>query len=256
MSFSVKSSLRMAAMAIAIAAGADAARSDTIVIAADPWCPFNCEPGSAKPGFMVELARAVFEPLGHTVTYETVNWSRALVETREGKYNAVFGATASDAEDFVFPTAAQGQSGNGYFVQAGNDWKLESPDSLQDKTIGLIRDYAYGDEIEAQIKQYAKADYASGDDALTTNIKKLVAGRLDIVVEDANVFNYTASELGLLDKTRLEKAVDFGPVYIAFSPAIATSKTFATQLDSGMAELRANGKLSEILSKYGLADWE
>ncbi|MTI42815.1 polar amino acid transport system substrate-binding protein [Roseibium hamelinense] len=115
-------SVACAAVMAGFMAAATPSQAADIVIAADPWCPFNCEPGSDRPGVMVEIAREVFEPLGHTVTYETVNWSRALVETREGKYDAVFGATRGDAEDFVFPELAQPVSGNAYFVRADDDW--------------------------------------------------------------------------------------------------------------------------------------
>jgi len=232
------------------------ANAKDLVIAADPWCPFNCEPGSDRPGVMVEIAREVFEPLGYTVTYETINWSRALVETREGKFDAVFGATPGDAEDFVFPESAQSVSGNAYFVRADDDWTYAKPEDLSGKTIGLIRDYAYGDEIQANIDAHAQAEYAGGEDPLTTNIKKLLAGRIDIVLEDASVFMYAANELGAGDKVRLVHSDDSGPIYIALSPAKDHSKELAGHLDTGMAELRDSGKLNEILAKYGLKDWE
>lgn len=229
--------------------------ADQIVIVADPWCPFNCEPGSDKPGYMVEIAREVFEPLGHTVTYNTVNWSRALVETRDGKYSAVFGAAVGDAEDFVFPGVAQGQAGNALFVRKDDTWAMSAPEDLSGKVVGLIRDYDYG-ELNDDIQKYAKADYAGGDNALTINIKKLAAGRLDVVVEEASVFNYTADQMGVLDQTRMEKAIEYDDVFIAFSPARAESKELAAQLEAGMEQLRESGRLAEILKKYGLSDWQ
>lgn len=226
-----------------------------LVIAADPWCPFNCEPGSDKPGYLVEIAKEVFEPLGHTVTYESVNWARALVTTREGQYDAVFGAARGDAEDFVFPEGPLGQAGNAYFVRKDDPWKLDKPEALSGKTVGLIRDYDYGG-LEADIEKYATAEYVGGNDPLPANIKKLLAERLDVVVEEASVFNYTAGELGVLDKVRLESSGDYDPIYIAFSPAKEDSKQLAADLDAGMARLRESGRLQEILTKYGLSDWQ
>lgn len=231
------------------------ASADEIVIVADPWCPFNCEPGSDKPGYMVEIAREVFGPLGHTVKYETVNWSRALAETRDGKYSAVFGAAVGDADDFVFPGEAQGQAGNALFVRKDDPWSMSSPEDLSGKVVGLIRDYDYG-ELNDDIQKHAKTDYAGGDDALTTNIKKLTAGRLDVVVEEASVFNYTADQMGVLDQTRMEKAIEYDDVFIAFSPARAESQELAAQLEAGMAQLRESGRLAEILKTYGLSDWK
>jgi polar amino acid transport system substrate-binding protein len=54
------------------------AKADTISIRADLWCPFNCDPSGAKPGYMIEIAKAVFEPLGHKIDYQTLNWARAI----------------------------------------------------------------------------------------------------------------------------------------------------------------------------------
>jgi len=249
-----KSSLGVFALSFCLLSPGGAAAKD-LVIAADPWCPFNCEPGSDKPGYLVEIAKEVFEPLGHTVTYETVNWARALVTTREGQYDAVFGAARGDAEDFVFPSEPLGQAGNAYFVRQNDPWKLDKPEALSGKTVGLIRDYDYGG-LEADIEKYATAEYVGGNDPLPSNIKKLLAERLDVVVEEASVFNYTAGEMGVLDKVRLESSGDYDPIYIAFSPAKDDSKQLAADLDAGMAKLRESGRLKEILAKYGLTDWK
>ncbi|GGB41443.1 hypothetical protein GCM10011316_11740 [Roseibium aquae] len=250
-----KTHIRTTGFAITLALACfGSAQANELVIAADPWCPFNCEPGSDKPGYMVEIAREVFEPLGYTVTYEQVNWARALVETREGKYAAVFGASIGDADDFVFPKEAQGKAGNAIFVAAGSDWSFSKPEDLSGKTIGLIRDYDYGD-LGTQIETHGEASFAGGDDALETNIKKLLAGRLDALVEEASVFNYSADQMGVSDQVRLEGESEYDPVYIAFSPARPESGKLAEELDAGMKALRSSGKLGEILSKYGLKDW-
>jgi len=44
-------------------------------------------------------------------------------------------------------------------------------------------------------------------------------------------------------------------VYIAFSPAISSSKKYAAILDEGIKRLRKEGRLAEILGKYNLEDW-
>ncbi len=43
--------------------------ADTITIAADNWCPMNCEPESKEPGFMVEIAQSILAKAGHKVVY-------------------------------------------------------------------------------------------------------------------------------------------------------------------------------------------
>ena len=77
--------------------------ADTIIIGADEWCPINCEPGSERPGFLVETARAVFEKAGHNLEYVKMPWSRTLDEVRKGRINGAIGAYFQDAPDFIFP---------------------------------------------------------------------------------------------------------------------------------------------------------
>ncbi|MEQ1790535.1 MAG: hypothetical protein ABL857_08835, partial [Rickettsiales bacterium] len=43
---------------------AHAAEQTTINIVADEWCPFNCDPESDKPGYVIELAKEIFKPYG------------------------------------------------------------------------------------------------------------------------------------------------------------------------------------------------
>ena len=65
------------------------AHAEQILIAADRWCPFNCEPGPELPGFMVEVAQRVFAKQGYDVKYIEMNWSRAIQEARKGNVNAI-----------------------------------------------------------------------------------------------------------------------------------------------------------------------
>ena len=39
-----------------------AATAETVTLRADVWCPFNCEPDAASPGYMIEIAKAALEP--------------------------------------------------------------------------------------------------------------------------------------------------------------------------------------------------
>ena len=57
---STSSALRVLAglcLGVLAATCAGTARADEVVLLADAWCPYNCEPGSDTPGFMIEIAR-------------------------------------------------------------------------------------------------------------------------------------------------------------------------------------------------------
>jgi polar amino acid transport system substrate-binding protein len=113
----------LAILACAVLLAAAPVRAETITLVADEWCPYNCAPGDAKPGFLIEIARRIFEPAGFGVDYKIVPWARAIRDARAGRYTAIVGAIRSEAPDFVFPETAAFPSGTHAFVRAGSDWR-------------------------------------------------------------------------------------------------------------------------------------
>jgi polar amino acid transport system substrate-binding protein len=235
--------------------------ADTITLVADEWCPYNCAPESDAPGYMIEIARRVFEPKGHTLDYQILPWARAVQDSRAGKYTAIVGAYKGDAPDFIFPANELGQINQSFFVTTESSWNYTGIESLANIAIGVIKDYAYGDELDAYIGEHGsdphKVQVVAGIEALTTNIQKLLKGRIVAVLENENVLLYKVSQMGVQDKIRSAGiAVPPEKAYIAFSPAIPQAQEYATILSEGVAQLRQTGELSKILEKYGLQDWK
>lgn len=229
--------------------------AQTLTFAADEWCPVNCEPGSERPGYMVEIASRILEPLGYEVRYQQITWARALLFARQGRFDGVFAGTPEEATGFVFPSEAQGRYTIGMFVAKDDPWRYDGPSSLKDKRAGLIIDYGYGEEIEASVNRYSEVVRTGGNNALEQNIRTLAAGRLDYMLEDINTFSYKAEEMGLADRFRLEKTFTQDDLFIALTPAHANSHEIAKALSEGMHRLRNSGELSQILQRYGLRDW-
>lgn len=239
-------------------------QADTLSIRADIWCPYNCAPTDPHgPGFMIEAARIIFAQAGHKIDYQLLNWARSIKMVREGRYHAVVGAGQGDAPDFIFPELALGYSRNGFFTRKGHPWRFQGIDSLKSVTVGIINDYSYGPDFNAYLHLAAKTDrvqQVSGDNALELNIRKLLAGRIDVIIENQYVFLHRIRALGLSDKVRFAgHDGSRGPVnhvYIAFSPALEKSREYARILSRGIRRLRQSGQLDRILAKYGLTDWQ
>ncbi len=236
------------------------ANADHITLASDDWCPINCTPETEKPGYMVELARHIFEKAGHTVEYKMVPWERAIAESRKNKYSAIIGAYIGDAPDFVFPKNEQALIGNSFFASKESTWTYKDLSSLSKVKIGVIKGYDYGEEMNLYIKENnktAKVQVVAGETALELNIKKLLKGRIDAILESEFVFNYKVSQMGFKEKIKSAgQAVEPEKTYIAFSPANPKSKEYAKILSDGMEQIRKSGELKKILNRYGLDDWK
>lgn len=242
---------------ILVATGPTVALADTIVLQADVWCPYNCEPGAERPGYMVEIAQEVFGAAGHTVDYQVAPWTRALANVRSGMAQGAIGASETDAEGFVFPAQPLGVSANGFAVRKAQGWTYQGLESLSGHQVGVIQDYSYGEELDTWIAANAgQVQALSGDDALDMNLRKLIAGRVDAVLDDVNVLSYAVRTGGLGDEVVVQKTAKAQPVSIAFTPGAATSDTYAALLADGIVTLRESGRLAEILSAYGLSDWQ
>lgn len=240
---------------------ASSAVAETITIVADQWPPFNAEPNSEAEGYMVDIARAVFEARGMTVEYKNVPWKRAIAGTQEGTYTGAIGASKTDAEGFVFPDEELARNTLAFYVKKGNPWRFHGLDSIKEITLGTIGGYDYrqwlNEYIEANQDNSDKVQILLGDAPLPRNLEKLLAGRIDVVVDNEPAIRSAAKQIGVLDQ--IEPA-GYGEepsyCYIAFSPALPESPQYAQMLSDGIAELRANGTLQAILDKYGLIDWQ
>ncbi len=243
---------------------ASAAHAETITMAADSWCPYNCEPESANPGYIVEVARKAFAKHDIKVEYQILPWPRAIKETSEGKHNAIIGASRNDAPDFIFPSIEQAFMRNAFYVKKGSNWRYSGIKSLDSVSLGLIRDYAYGTTLDEYIKanqnNMKRIQLASGDNALDANIKKLLAGRVGAIVEAEAVMTYKMHEQPGLKETldfagSVEASIEDN-LYIAFSPVIKDSQRYADILSQEMIKMRESGELTAILKSYGLQDWK
>jgi polar amino acid transport system substrate-binding protein len=239
---------------------------ETIVIAADPWCPHTCDVGAPQQGYMIDIAREAFAMYGIDVRYEVMPWSRAIAGVRKGKYTAIAGAATGDAADFIFPQEEQGQQSMELWTQKDATIQYTYVNSLDKLRIAAILDYSYGDAMDSYIQKHKdnaeRVQLVGGEDALEQNIRKLNAGGVDAMPEDASVVQYFFASrkipqnlvsVGRLsgDMTRKEDNV-----FVAFSPKNSESKTYAMLLTKAMQKLRETGRLKEILSRYGLKDWK
>ncbi|UTF58642.1 ABC transporter substrate-binding protein [Gilvimarinus sp. DA14] len=238
-------------------------RAQSITLVADYWCPYNCEPGSEAPGFMIEIAEGAFAAHGVKVDYRVMPWLRALHAVQKGALDGVIGASKIEAPGFVFPAMAQGRMRNGFWVAAPNPWTYSGVESLQNVRLGVIGGYSYGEEIEAYIQDPANAAQVtvlSGEDPLLRGASMLLRNRLDVLLEDEQVMRHWMAEHNFQSRFSLAGSARnsdiFSQVYVAFSPAGEKSAIYAQWLTDYMEKARRSGELAAILQKYGISDWQ
>ncbi len=236
-----------------------AAHAATISLRADPWCPYNCRPEAERPGYLIELARAVFEALGHRIDYRTLGWKRTIEAVRRGEVDGLVGAGVEDAPDLVFPDEPAGVAVPVIAVRRGEAFAFTGPDSLEGRVIGAILGYEFGGPVEDHLRRHARdprrVQWVSGTDGAVQNLRKLLAGRIDGALDDRAVLAHYARELGLGDAVEFVELGVRQPIGLAFSPRRPEAAGYAQAFAEGIRRLRASGELARILARYGLVDW-
>lgn len=235
--------------------------AETLSLRADVWCPYNCDPADATPGYMVEIAKAALESKGHKIDYQNLNWARAISEAREGKFSGLVGAAKSDAPDFIYPSVPLGIGRSCFYVKADSTWTYKGLDSLKGFAIGVIKDYSYDEfeldgYIKANAKDAKKVDIVSGDNGLDLNVKKLLAGRIGALVEEENVIRNFLFKKKLGDVLKQAGCVKEGELFVAFSPKQKDAAALAKLVGDKVEEMRKDGSLKTLLAKYGITDWK
>lgn len=250
-----------AAMVAAASPLSLAAHADTVTLAADEWCPYNCEPGSQRPGYMVEIARIALAKAGHTLTYAVMPWSRALAESQAGRIDGVLGASRDEYESGVYPKASLGNNKVvlAMLPEKAKSFSYTGVESLKTLRIGGVQNYSYDggaiDDYLASDAAKGKVEMISGSELQSQNLRKLLAGRVDAVIDDENVLRLALADLKPVPEVAFVPLLEDGDVSIGFSAAKPDAESHAKLIDETLVELRASGELGKILAKYGLADW-
>lgn len=243
-------------LALLIPAAA-AAERPSIRLAADHWCPVNCRPTDDKPGYMIEIAREVFGRHGIDVDYSLAPWERALELVRDGVMTGAVGAFPGDG--LLLGEAWLGEARMVVARRKGSAFAYAGPDSLQDIRLGAIRHYIYDSgPVDAYLAAAAAGDHVdrvkllSGADVTNRLILLLMQDRVDAILEMEDVLRWSLQRQGLLDRVEIVAVIGRHPMGIGFSPTLPESIRYAALLKAGMEELRASGRLGEIMARYGL----
>ncbi|MEN8188679.1 MAG: transporter substrate-binding domain-containing protein [Thermodesulfobacteriota bacterium] len=240
--------------------GTGLSRAETILLAADAWPPFNAVPGDEHQGYMVDIAKEIFEKEGHTVKYVILPWKRALTEVEKGTVHGVIGASKGDGQGLVFPRQELARNVLSFYKKKGDSFRFTGEKSLPGVRLGVIKGYDYRKWLNSYIQKnhedLSRIEVITGNDPLQRNLKKLLAGRLGAVVDNEAAIRSVAKSMGILSQIEVAGyGTEPSYCYIAFSPKKPSSQGYADILSRGIFNMRARGRLAEILSIYGLTDW-
>ena len=136
-----------------------------------------------------------------------------------------------------------------FIKRKGDGFEYNGMDSLSGKTVGIIRNYGYGDDFlgASNFKKPEAND-------LVANAKKLMAKRIDLTLEDELVAKSTLSGAGMnLDDFEFtSNALSVNPLHVTSGLANPNNAEYIDAFNKGLAEIKSNGTFDKILAKYGI----
>lgn len=247
------------AFAVSLLVSGAAWAGETVRLRADQWMPYNGDPAKPTPGYVVELARKIFEAQGIAVDYQTMPWTDALKAAGAGEIDGVIGANPTEAKGLLLPDEPIGLPRIGLFVKKASTWKFSNVALLREVKLGVIEGYSYWDSLDEYVKKRTGPEvvWFKGDTPLKEGIEKLDAGAIDVMAETLAVWVWNVKENGRSPADyRMAHIHQAEAIYLAFTAKGNAGEKYAKIWDTGLKELRKNGTLAAILEKYSLSDWK
>lgn len=232
------------------------AQAETLRIATGELPPYA---SSARPdqGISLHIVRQAFARVGVQVEYVFLPWTRALVETREGRWDAT-AAWGRNAERDRGLLISDNVLTEQWQILYRNDRNF-SWSSLQDLAglrIGVVADYTYTPAFWQMVRDGTlRADVAPDD---VSNLNKLLAGRVDVVPLDRNVACDLLGAKFTGEQARRVKAhpklfvPDF-TTHLMMSERQPASAKRMELFNQGLKALRQSGEYSKILQQQPCA---
>jgi len=205
------------------------------------WAPYT---GAALPG-LGSITATIVDAMaltGASAEVQFFPWSRAvrLVDT-DASYTGFFPAYYSRerAARYLYSDPV-GRSHVVFLERTERPVKWASYDDLQGLRIGVVRGFVNTEELDARIASKVVASEEAPDDR--SNILKLVAGRVDLVVVDQQVYEHLVQTDPQLARVAQQlqvnpKVLETKNLYVCFQ---RTAKGAMAQraLNTGLRKLR------------------
>ena len=235
------------------------AQSETVKVASIDWCPQLCE-GTDNPGYINDIVSAIFSNSPYSLQTRVLPWSRAIKYVSRGSNQALLSPAKAEAPKLLYPKHEVGIQRMCFFTSKGSQWTFTDAKSLKGMKIGIANDSSIEELnqfIEKHKKQFQYLPY--NDSYLATSFRKLDAKRIDSFLFTFNSTVYYLNNNNMDYKYRSAGCVSLAKVYMAFTPDSVQREKVQLMMnffDEGMARLKSNGQLQNIMGKYGLEDWQ
>ena len=223
-----------------------------ILAAAADSIPTSYVENGKPTGILVDVINEAFRRAGYKVEVKLMPWARCIAAAKSGAVDGIFSVYMTPERqqfmtytDEVLITQVQA-----FFVRADSSLTFDGDlTKLRGTSIGVIKKTSYGPRLDAALNTgiFKKIDFTTNSEL---NVRKLIAGRIDMIPSYRHVVLSTAKKGGALDKIKqLSPDIEAIPSYLAF-----TKKRDFTKLirdyDKAISSMKKDGSYEQIFNRY------
>jgi polar amino acid transport system substrate-binding protein len=236
---------------VLLTAGA-AAFGEPIRLAGDPWPPY-VDRALPHHGLSVGIVTEALTRAGHQTRLTITEWEKVMEGAKTGSFDVVVSAWESEERSKSFAFSEP------YLFNEIKLVKLrDAPFSFADilartrpeLTMGLVRDYAYGEALAA-LRAYSNRT----ETYLIQVLLRLVQGEVDFVVGDHHAVTYNVRQSLTAHANRVEIApepLSRAGLRIAIAHDNPRRQEVLADFARQLAGMREDGTLARLLAEFGI----
>lgn len=233
-----------------------AAAETRLSLASDDWCPYICSDGTAlRGGLLVEAVEKALTDTGYRPEAQLMPLNRAMRMSLSGELEGIYAPAIDGRLHYSEPVL---ESRACFYTQADSRWRYAGPVSLESARLGIVADYGYDgagfDDLLLRWQQDAPQRLVAsrGENAGRANLRKLLGGRVEVLLEHAAVLERLLRQERVGPK-RIRQAgclPEALPLVVGFSKARQDAPAWREALNRGLVRLRVSGELEALKAKH------
>lgn len=219
-------------------------KAEPLRAVADPWPPY-VSPTMPDQGLATRIVREALRRQGFELELDFVPWARALRMVRGGEADLLVAAWwTKERAAYLQYSEPYAINDVRFIKRSGDPFEYAGLESLTGKRVGVIRNYGYNDAF------YNADNYQRVENVdLLVNIRMLLAGRIDLAVEDklvaTTILTQSAPEL-LGEIAFSENSLIVKKLQLATSRNHPRHRQIIAAFNAGLASMRADGTLASM----------
>jgi len=224
--------------------------AEELQVATSEWIPYV---GKDLPnqGLALDIVNQALKRAGYTTSMNLQSWSRTLEGTDIGVFDLIATAWYSKERDKSFYFSKPYiYSEITLLKHIDFDFRFSSIADLNGRTVGIIRDYAYGEKFDR-----ARGIIRVPGIHILENIQRVLNGEIELTVGDKRVLQYEIKHNISLNRDKLifvPNAVLKKGIYIAVSRLNPKHKEIAQAFDKAISAMRKDGTYDRIIKSHKL----